>query len=81
MHWTLDVTFKEDASRIRADNEPENFALLRKVTRNILMIDKKNDPEKKKQSINIKRLAACFDVDVLDRILIRNLMETEAEED
>lgn len=77
MHWTLDVTFKEDASRIRADNEPENFALLRKVTRNILMIDKKNDPEKKKQSTNIKRLAACFDVDVLDRILIRNLMETE----
>ncbi len=28
LHWTLDVTFCEDKSRIRKDNSPENFALL-----------------------------------------------------
>jgi predicted transposase YbfD/YdcC len=27
MHWLLDVTFKEDKSRIRKENEPENAAL------------------------------------------------------
>jgi len=26
LHWTLDVTFSEDNSRIRKDNSPENFA-------------------------------------------------------
>ena len=30
LHWSLDVTFSEDKSRIRKDNAPENFALLRK---------------------------------------------------
>jgi predicted transposase YbfD/YdcC len=28
LHWTLDVTFSEDKSRIRKQNSPENFALL-----------------------------------------------------
>ncbi|MCZ0904846.1 ISAs1 family transposase [Microcoleus sp. HI-ES] len=27
LHWTLDVTFCEDKSRIRKQNSPENFAL------------------------------------------------------
>ena len=27
LHWSLDVTFSEDKSRIRKDNSPENFAL------------------------------------------------------
>jgi len=30
LHWTLDVTFREDESRIRKHNSPENFALLRR---------------------------------------------------
>jgi predicted transposase YbfD/YdcC len=30
LHWTLDVTFSEDKSRIRKDHYPENFALLRR---------------------------------------------------
>jgi predicted transposase YbfD/YdcC len=28
LHWTLDVTFSEDKSRIRKDHSPENLALL-----------------------------------------------------
>ncbi|MDL2315970.1 ISAs1 family transposase, partial [Desulfovibrio sp. OttesenSCG-928-A18] len=31
LHWRLDVTFKEDASRIRKDNAPENMAILRRI--------------------------------------------------
>jgi predicted transposase YbfD/YdcC len=36
LHWTLDVTFSEDNSRIRKDNAPENFALLRRLAVNLL---------------------------------------------
>lgn len=31
LHWRLDVTFKEDASRIRKDNAPENMAAIRRI--------------------------------------------------
>jgi predicted transposase YbfD/YdcC len=31
LHWSLDVVFREDDSRIRAGNGPENFALLRRI--------------------------------------------------
>ena len=31
LHWSLDVSFREDASRIRSESGPENFALLRRI--------------------------------------------------
>jgi predicted transposase YbfD/YdcC len=31
LHWRLDMTFKEDASRIRKDNAPENMAAMRRI--------------------------------------------------
>lgn len=36
LHWTLDVTFKEDDSRIRVESSPENYAILRHIALNIL---------------------------------------------
>ncbi len=36
LHWTLDLVFNEDASRIRKDNAPENMALVRHITLNML---------------------------------------------
>lgn len=36
LHWVLDVTFDEDAARNRADNGPENLAILRRLTLNML---------------------------------------------
>lgn len=36
LHWTLDVTFNEDASRIRKDSSPENYAMIRHIALNIL---------------------------------------------
>lgn len=54
-HWTLDVTFAEDASRVRLDNAPENFAVLRHVAFNLL----KSHPSK--ASLKRKRLRAALD--------------------
>ncbi len=36
MHWTLDVTFHEDQSRIRSLHSAQNFALLRRIALNAL---------------------------------------------
>lgn len=36
LHRVLDVTFDEDAARNRADNGPENLAILRRLTLNLL---------------------------------------------
>jgi predicted transposase YbfD/YdcC len=54
-HWTLDVLFHEDASRIRLDDAPENFAVLRHVALNLL----KRHPAK--LSLNRKRFRAALD--------------------
>ena len=36
LHWVLDETFDEDKARNRKDNGPENLAILRKITLNLL---------------------------------------------
>lgn len=36
LHWTLDLVFNEDASRVRKDNAPENMALVRHIVLNML---------------------------------------------
>jgi predicted transposase YbfD/YdcC len=56
LHWTLDVTFREDESRVRKDHAPTNFSLIRKLALNLLRADKtvrKSIPQKMiKASVN-----------------------------
>ncbi len=40
LHWVLDVTFGEDACRIRTGNAPENIALLKRFA-SIYLIKKR----------------------------------------
>ncbi len=40
LHWVLDVAFHEDDSRVRVGNAPENLALVRKITHNLLQQEK-----------------------------------------
>lgn len=42
LHWSLDVTFGEDASRKRSRNSAQNFGLIRRIALNVL----KSHPEK-----------------------------------
>lgn len=64
LHWVLDVTFREDESRIRKDNAPENLAILRHLALN--MIKKETS---KKKSIRAKQLRAGWNNDYLKKIL------------
>jgi predicted transposase YbfD/YdcC len=40
LHWVLDVAFREDHSRVRKDNAPENAAMLRHLALNLIKADK-----------------------------------------
>lgn len=64
LHWVLDVTFAEDQSRIRKDNAPQNFAVLRHLAVNLLRQEKTV-----KSSIAQKRYRAALDNDYLVRVV------------
>jgi predicted transposase YbfD/YdcC len=64
LHWQLDVSFGEDASRIQDRNAAENFALLRKLALGLL---KQNSA---KLSIARKRKAAALNPEFLAVTLI-----------
>jgi predicted transposase YbfD/YdcC len=64
LHWVLDVAFREDDSRIRAGNAPENLALVRKLTHNLL-----KQETTLKRGIKTKRLKAAWDKKYLLKIL------------
>jgi hypothetical protein len=67
LHWVLDVTFGEDRSRIRKENAPENFGLLRRLA---LCLLKKETTSKR--SIKGRRLRASWDEKYLRRVLCGN---------
>lgn len=49
LHWVLDMTFREDESRIRKGHGPDNFALLRRFAINILNLDTSKESTRKKR--------------------------------
>jgi len=62
-HWVLDVTFAEDASRIRKGSSPEISAAFRRMALNILQGDTTI-----KENIRGKRLRAGWSESVLEKI-------------
>lgn len=63
LHWHLDVTFREDACRVRAKNGAVNFSAMRKFA--LEMLKKQNDKlslkrRRKKCSRNIDYLLKVF---------------------
>jgi predicted transposase YbfD/YdcC len=64
LHWSLDVTFSEDQSRVRKDRGPENLAMLRRLVVAILQQDTSC-----KASLRGKRLIAGWDDAALLKIL------------
>ena len=69
MHWTLDVVFNEDASRVRKDHAPENMGLIRHIVVNMLSNAKKT---LKNLGPKALRKKAGWDNATLKRILKQN---------
>jgi predicted transposase YbfD/YdcC len=64
LHWSLDVTFREDQSRARTKYAAQNLATLRRLALNLIRNDKTMNVSVKK-----KRALAAFDPDYLKRLL------------
>lgn len=64
LHWTLDIAFREDESRIRAGHAQENFTILRKIALNLLKHETTH-----KVGIKGKRLKAGWDEEYMLKVL------------
>lgn len=68
LHWSLDVTFREDNSRIRDENAALNMSWLRKFALGLL----KNENSFKRASIRRKQLKVWAEPDFLIKIFEQN---------
>ena len=66
LHWSLDVIFREDASKVKKGKAPLNLNVINKAALHLL----KNANISKKVSIQRRRLKATMNTDVLDIIFL-----------
>jgi predicted transposase YbfD/YdcC len=64
LHWSLDVTFREDDSRARTKNAAQNLATLRRIALNLVKKDRSV-----KDTVRGKLFAAALDPDFLRHLL------------
>jgi predicted transposase YbfD/YdcC len=64
VHWVLDIAFRQDDSRIRIGQAPENFAVLRRIALNLLPAEKTV-----KLGTKAQRLKAAWSEDYLLKLL------------
>ena len=64
LHWSLDVTFREDDNRARMQNAAQNMATLRRITLNLLKKDRSRNC-----SLRSKRYIATLDQKFLEHLI------------
>jgi predicted transposase YbfD/YdcC len=64
LHWVLDISFREDDSRLRKDHGPENLALLRRLAVSLL-----HNENSSQGGVACKRKEAGWDNDYLLEVL------------
>ena len=65
LHWVLDVTFREDDSRVRDRAAARNFALLRKIALNLVARDRSG-----RTSLRGRRKKAAWDDDYMLQLIV-----------
>jgi predicted transposase YbfD/YdcC len=69
MHWSLDVTYKDDANKTRKGTAPQNMAVLKKIAFNSVKNDTKIRP---KETMKAKRFIASMDFKYRDYLIDLN---------
>jgi len=69
MHWSLDVTYGDDANRTRKGTAPQNMAILKRIAFNAVKNDTKKHP---KESMKGKRFLAGIDFAYRDYLIDLN---------
>lgn len=64
LHWVLDMAFNEDHSRVRKDNAPQNFSIIRQLALNLL-----KQESSLKVGIKAKRLRCGWDTEYFLKVL------------
>ena len=64
LHWTLDVCFGEDSSRVRIENAAENLSRMRRIALTLLKQEKTV-----KMGVKAKRMKAAYDRKYLLKVL------------
>ena len=64
LHWVLDVSFKDDSCRVRRDNAPENFTIIKHIALNLLQKERAS-----RKSMHSKRRLAGWNNDYLLTVL------------
>lgn len=64
LHWVLDVALGEDDCRLRKDNAPQNFAVIRHIAVNLLSRENSS-----KLGVKNKQFRAAMDNDYLIKVL------------
>lgn len=75
LHWSLDVSFREDLNRTRMGNAAENLALVRRIALNLLKQEKTH-----KNGISGRRKRAGWDNSYLIKVLEADLNIAKKEE-
>jgi len=66
LHWSLDVTYSEDASRKRKDHAPRNYSLIRKFALNMIKT------VKGKLSVPLAHIKAAANPEFLTTMLVKS---------
>lgn len=69
MHWSLDVTYREDANQTRKGTAPQNMALLKRIAFNAVKKDTQKYP---KESMKSKRFIAGLETKYRDYLIALN---------
>jgi predicted transposase YbfD/YdcC len=72
LHWVLDVTFKDDLSRVRKGHGPENMAVVRHFAVNLL----RAAPDKK--SLKLRRKIASWNPDYLQSLIQKSAINLDS---
>lgn len=59
LHWVLDVHFREDRCKVKAEKAMQNLALIRKICYNLMKLDKRFDKKKKMTYKKMSMLYNC----------------------